>query len=92
MLNESFSVIFKHRENLNFYRNYGELHLVHFNEDYIQEDGSIDATAFTVPNGLSVLGIMLEGGKDNQTYDTSWFDVSLHITKLSSSYSKSTKI
>ena len=49
-----------------------ELHLVHVNEDHINLDGSVNATALEAPFGLSVIGIFLLGSTTRR--GTRWFD------------------
>ena len=48
----------------------GELHLVHVNENYI-ENGTIDPNAYQNQDGLAVLGIFLQDGSDG----SQWFDI-----------------
>ena len=49
-----------------------ELHLVHVNENHINSDGSVNATALEAPYGLSVIGIFLLGSSTRR--GTRWFN------------------
>ena len=46
-------------------------------EDYVSSDGTVNlANAYADASGFATLAIFIQGGADNNTVTTSWFDVS----------------
>ena len=60
-----------------------ELQIVHVKEDHVDNsDGTVDfSSAYADSTGLAILSIFIQGGADNTTISTSWFDVSIPFIK-----------